>query len=203
MKRMQPIGAMLWIAGMAATVSALSNCSQAAPIKPLPVGSAIPDFKLNDCDGKEHALTSYKGKIVVFDFSSIQCPYSRGVDEWLAELATQYGAKGVVFLGVDSHKDVAPQEIKRYAAENKLLFPVLKDVGNVLADAAGATRTPEIFILDKDLKVAYRGAFDNRKVPEKRGDTNYVRDALDDLLAGKAVRTPEVEAWGCTIKRAK
>jgi len=171
--------------------------------KALAIGAVAPDFTLKDHEGKDHTLSALKGKVVVLDFSSQECPYSRGVDkDGLVELANAYAAKGVVFLGIDSHKSTTPEQIKQYAADNKIPFPILKDVGNKYADAVGATRTPEFFILDKDLKLAYHGAFDDRKDPEKRGATAHVRDALDNLLANQPVKTPEVTAWGCTIKRA-
>jgi thiol-disulfide isomerase/thioredoxin len=179
------------------------SCASGAEMKVPPLGSVLPDFTLKDFTGQEHSLASCKGKVVVLDFCSQECPYSRGVDEALTELANTYAEKGVVFLGVDSHKSTTPDQIKQYATDKKVPFPILKDGNNTYADVVGATRTPEFYILDKDLKLVYHGAFDDRKVPEKRGETNYVRNALDDVLGGKPVRTPQVDAWGCTIKRAK
>jgi peroxiredoxin len=181
----------------------LITCSSGAQLKPLPLGAAAPGFNLKDQNGQDHALASYKGKIVVLDFCSIECPYSRGVDPNFQELATAYAPKGVVFLGIDSHKTVTPEQIKKYATENKLDHPILKDLGNTYADAIGAARTPEFFILDKDHKLVYHGAFDDRKVPEQKGAACYVKDALEDTLAGRPVKTPQVDAWGCSIKRAK
>ncbi len=188
---------------LVAVLLAAASCTSGAQIKALPIGSAMPNFTLKDSSGQEHSLASYKGKVVVLDFSSIECPYSRGVDEALNELATTYGPKGVVVLGVDSHKDVTPDQIKQYLADKKLAYSVVKDVKNAYADAAGASRTPEFFVLDKDQKLAYHGAFDDRKVPDKRGETPYVKNAVDDLLSGKPVKVAEVEAFGCTIKRAQ
>lgn len=184
-------------------VTLLVGLAAGAQVKTLPLGSPAPDFKLKDQNGQEQTLASYKGKIVVLDFSSIACPYSRGVDPDLQELVTAYGPKGVVFLGIDSHKSTTPEDIKKYLTEKKLDHPVLKDAGNVYADAVGAARTPEIYILDKDQKLAYHGAFDDRKVPEKKGETCYVKNALEDLLAGRSVKTAQMDAWGCAIARAK
>lgn len=174
-----------------------------AQYKPIPLGSAIPNLSLKDQNGTEHSLAAYDGKIVVLDFSSIECPYSRAVDPGLAELVKTYGPKGVVFLGVDSHKSVTPEQIKKYLADNKLDYPVLKDAGNAYADALGASRTPEFYVFGKDHKLAYHGAFDNRKAPDQKGDIAHVKDAIEDLLAGRPVKTPQVDAWGCSIKRAK
>lgn len=193
----------LCIIGGLALLLVFSGCSSGAELKKLPVGSVMPNFTLKDFTGKEHSLEQLKGKIVVLDFCSHKCPWSRGADKTLPELAKTYGEKDVVFLGIDSHKSTPPEEIKEYAAEQKILHPILKDVENQYADAVGATRTPEFYILDKELKLAYHGAFDDRKAPDKPGENNHVRNALDDLLAGQPVKNPKVDAWGCTIKRAR
>jgi hypothetical protein len=66
----------------------------------------------------------------------------------------------------------------------------------------GAKTTPEIFVVDKDGKLAYHGAFDDRAQPDKKGKTPYVENAVKALLDGKAVDPKEVKSWGCGIKRA-
>lgn len=184
-------------------VAVLVAGSAGAEYKPIPLGSALPSFSLKDQNGAEHSPAAYDGKIIVLDFSSIECPYSRGVDPGLEELVKAYGPKGVVFLGVDSHKSVTPEQILKYTTESKLGYPVLKDAGNAYADALGASRTPEFYVFGKNHKLAYHGAFDNRKAPDQKGDTGYVKDAVEDLLAGRPVKTPQADAWGCSIKRAK
>jgi peroxiredoxin len=171
----------------------------AAALEP---GAPMPDFTLKDCDGKEHALAQYKGKIVVIEFCSKECPWSRDVDPDLNALAKQYAEKGVVVLGIDSHHGVTPEQIKAYAAQAKIEHPILKDVGNAYADTVGARSTPEMYVLDKDGKLAYHGAFDDRAGPDSKGQTGYVRDAVDALIAGKPVAVKTMKAWGCSIKRA-
>lgn len=163
----------------------------------------MPDFTLTDFNGNQHTLSQYKGSIVVLDFMSHECPYSCGVDAGMPALASAYGPKGVVFLAIDSHKSTTPEQNRQYAEKAKLPYPILKDAGNVYADAVGATRTPEFYVIDRNQKLVYRGAFDNRKVPEKAGEIGYVKNALDDVLAGRPVKTAQVEGWGCTIKRAQ
>jgi len=164
-------------------------------------GQAMPNFTLNDLDGKSHSLTDFKGKIVVIEFCSHNCPYSRGTDPQLIELANKYAEKGVVVLGIDSNTPNDVESIRKYAEEKGKKYPILKDVDNVYADKVGATRTPEVFVVDKEGKVAYHGAFDDRKNPEKPGETPYVENAVKALLEGKPVATPTAKAWGCTIKR--
>lgn len=170
------------------------------------IGAQIPDFKLKDYDGKEHSLSANKGKIVLISFTSQQCPVSNGLEPAFAKLAEQYAAKGVVFFSIDSHAETTPAQIAKYAAtENKtgkkLPYPILKDVDNKYADQMGAKRTPEIYIVDKDGKLAYHGAIDNQKEATDPGYKNYVGAALDELLAGKPVTEPKHSAYGCGIKR--
>ncbi len=166
-------------------------------------GDELPEFTMKDYHGNEHTLNSFEGKVVVLNFSSQECPYSRGVDPHLAELAKEYEGKGVVILSIDSHHKTTVEEIKKYAEENKLPFPILKDEGNVYADLVGATRTPEFFVLNKELILVYHGPFDDRKDPQQKGETPYLRNAIDAALEGKPVEPSVVKAWGCTIKRAQ
>ncbi len=167
------------------------------------VGDAMPEFDLPNYDGQAYSLAAVKGQIVVLEFSSQACPYSAGVAPSLNQLAKDYKEKGVVVWSIDSHRSTTPEEIQAYASKEGLVFPILKDTGNAYADQVGATRTPEMFVLDKAHRISYYGAFDDRSDPSKIGETPYVRNALDALLAGKPVEPAEVTPWGCTIKRAE
>jgi peroxiredoxin len=180
----------------------------AADIPPAPeVGSAIPDFKMKDVvTGDEHTLSAHKGKVVVLSFTSQECPYSRGAEAPFAETASEYKDKGVVFMSIDSHKSTTTEQIKEYATSKNdtgkaLPYPILKDEGNEYADKLGATRTPEIYIIDKEGKLAYHGAIDNQKKSKDPDYQNYVAEALDSVLAGQPAPTPTRGAYGCTIKR--
>ncbi|MGC8737909.1 MAG: redoxin domain-containing protein [Candidatus Hydrogenedens sp.] len=169
--------------------------------KALNIGDPMPDFNLKDYDGKEYSLAQFKGKIVVLEFCSQECPYSRGADPDIAELHAKYSTRGVVFLGIDSHFKTQPEDIKKYALETKKPYPILKDIENKYADKVDAKVTPEIFIVDKDGKVVYHGAFDDRKGPDGQPTEKYTENALEALLAGKPIEKAETKAWGCTIKR--
>lgn len=203
MKRIYSFALILLALGLAlAGGSYVSADIAAAP----EVGAVIPDFKLKDYDGKEHSLSANKGKIVLISFTSQQCPVSNGLEPTFAKLAEQYSAKGVVFYSIDSHAETTPAQIAKYAAsENKtgkkLPYPILKDVDNKYADQMGAKRTPEIYIVDKDGKLAYHGGIDNQKEATDPGYKNFVSAALDELLAGKPVSEPKHSAYGCGIKR--
>lgn len=176
---------------------ALSGVAQ--PVRP---GDRMPPFSLTDHLGNTHTLEQYAGKIVVLDFSSHKCPFSLGVDPHFAALARQYADNAaLVFLGIDSHYDTSIQEIRDYAEASQLPFPILKDVDNLYADAAGALVTPDFFVIDQEGRLAYRGSFDNRIRPDSAGSRGYVAEAVAALLAGKRPDPAHVRAWGCTIKR--
>lgn len=198
---------LLVIGGVAALLAVSAMTTRAAEEEQkLKIGDALPDFSLPDYEGATHALSALKDKIVVLAFTSQKCPYSRAGDPRLAAVATEYAGKGVVFLSIDSHNDTSIGEIKKYATEEnetggKLPYPILKDAGNVYADAVHAKRTPEIYIADKAGKLVYHGALDNQKKPDEAGYVNYVATTLDEALEGKAVSKPETGAYGCTIKR--
>jgi peroxiredoxin len=166
------------------------------------IGSTIADFKLPDADGKEHSLSSLKGKNgTVLVFISTRCPVSNGYNERMEKLAQDYQARGVNLIGINSNVAESANDIKAHAAENKLTFTILKDKGNKIADRLGAERTPEVFFLDASNKLVYHGRIDNHKNPELV-TSNDLRDAIEAVLAGKPVVKTEAAAFGCSIKRA-
>ena len=168
---------------------------------PPTIGTMIDDFKLPDADGKEHSLKSLAGsKGVVVLFVATKCPVSNAYNDRMEKLAQDYKAKGINVVGINANNTEPAGEVKSHAAEKGLTFTILKDDGNKIADRLGATRTPEAYVLDAGMKLVYHGRIDNSQKVE--GITaNDLRDALDEMLAGKAVTKTGGAAFGCTIKR--
>jgi peroxiredoxin len=168
---------------------------------PPTIGTVLDDFKLPDTDGKEHSLKSLAGsKGVVILFIATKCPVSNAYNERMEKLAQDYKAKGVNVVGINANNTEPAAEVKSHAADKGLTFTILKDDGNKIADRLGATRTPEAYVLDANMKLVYHGRIDNSQKAE--GITaNDLRDALDEMLAGKAVTKTGGAAFGCTIKR--
>jgi peroxiredoxin len=172
----------------------------AEPAEGMPI-----EFKLQDFRGGWHRLEEVKGsKLVVVAFLRTECPLAGLYAPRLAELAKAYEPKGVTFFAVDSDPQDAPSAMARFATEQGLAFPFLKDVGNELADRLVVERTPEVFVLDGDRAMRYRGRVDDqfdlgvhRPAPTRRDLTA----ALDDLLAGRPVAVPKTMAAGCRISR--
>ena len=167
--------------------------------KTSPLGKQLKSFELKDYRGKTHTLADSKdSKIIVIAMLGTECPLAKLYGPRLAGLSEKYGSSGVTFIGVNANTQDSITEIAAYARIHKLPFPILKDVGNRLADRLGAVRTPEVFVLDADRRVRYWGRIDDQY------GIGYIRDepkrndlaiALDELLAGKPVSLPQTESF--------
>jgi len=202
MRKFVPI---LTLAALASIVFVAWGPSRAAEKAAAGVGSAAPNFSLTDTNGKKVSLADYAGKIVVLEWTNPDCPfvqrhYKAGTMTGLAE---KYKDKGVAWLAIDSNEGQTLDDNRKWVAENHLPYPMLDDSKSIAARAFQAKSTPDMFIIDKDGKIAYSGAIDNDRDGEK-GDSrvNYVAKALDELLAGKPVSTPETKSYGCGVHYA-
>jgi peroxiredoxin len=176
------------------------------PAKTSPLGRQVAEFQLKDYRGKEHQLADFQEqKLLVVAFLGTECPLVKVYGPRLEALANEYAPQGVAFLGVNSNVQDSNTEIAAYARIHNLSFPIVKDLGNRVADQMGAVRTPEVFVLDAERKIRYRGRIDDQYgVGVVRDDVSesYLSDAIDALLAGKPVARPETESVGCYIGRA-
>jgi peroxiredoxin/mono/diheme cytochrome c family protein len=199
--------------GMAAVICLTSACfavglsasaQEKAPRDKL--GKRICGVVFTDVGGKHQPLDDLKGKkAVVVIFLSFECPVSTGYAPVLAELANTYGKRGVAFVGVSVGEEETAAQTARQARELKLPFPVFADRSGATAAAFRAAITPEVFVLDSDLVLRYRGRIDDRyaaRLQQKpRIGRQDLRQALDELLAGKVVSEPATLAVGCPIQR--
>ena len=193
------IGTLLILAGAVITGSGRADdASLAAPA----IGATIEDFTLAGTDGAEHSLKSLQGKNgAVLIFISVQCPVSNGYNARMEKLANDYKARGINVIGINANNTESADAVKQHAADKGLTFPILKDVGNKVADRLGAMRTPEAYLLDSSNRLLFHGPIDNSQ-NESRIESNFLRDALDAVLAGKPVAKTTALAFGCSIKRA-
>ena len=167
----------------------------------LAIGATMENFKLADTSGTMKSFNDLKGKNgAVLVFLSVQCPVVKGYDARIVKLAEEMSAKGINVIGINSNATEAMEKVKAHTAEN-YKFPVLKDEGNVIADKLGANVTPEIYYLNEKNVLVYHGAIDNSRNGENITD-NYLRDAVESNLGGKAVAKTSANAFGCSIKRA-
>ena len=158
----------------------------------------IAEFALRDYRGREWSLSELADhRFVVVLFLGTECPLAKLYAGRLTQLAEEYGPRGVAFLGIDSNRQDSLTEILHFARIHGIEFPVLKDVGNRVADQFAAERTPEVFVLDSERRVRYRGRIDDqfdigvqRAAPQSRD----LQCALDKLLAGGQVAAPRTTA---------
>jgi peroxiredoxin len=164
------------------------------------VGTTLENFSLPDTDGKTHSFNDLKGKNgAVIVFLSAQCPVVKAYNERISQIAADYAAKGITFIGINSNSTESLDWVKSHAAEN-YKFPMLVDKGNVFADKLGATVTPEVYYIDAKNVLRYHGAIDNDRSGKAITD-NYLRAAFDASLSGKAIEKTRANAFGCSIKR--
>ncbi|MBL9122472.1 MAG: redoxin domain-containing protein [Planctomycetaceae bacterium] len=172
--------------------------------------SRLANFELRDYRGKTWSLEkdAATSKLVVVAFLGTDCPLVKLYAGRLEELANEYRAQGVTFIGINSNRQDAPTKIAAQAQQLGLTFPILKDPDNRVADQFAAERTPELFVLDANRAIRYRGRVDDQYGFStgvgyaKKGITR--RDlvaAIDDLLAGREVAVARTEAPGCLIGR--
>jgi hypothetical protein len=179
---------------------AASARAQDAP-EPMPLGTRVENIQVVDLSGKPASLT-VQGKITAVIWTSTTCPVSNDYNERMKALFTEYSPKGVQFAFINSNATELPVQVAQHAKDVQFGFPVWKDDGSALADRFGAQVTPHVFVFDADGVLRYRGAIDDSRNPA-RITKQPTRDALNALLVGQSVATPEVKAFGCTIKRAK
>jgi len=175
--------------------------------KPAALGETAPAFELEDHKGKKVKLSDFKGETVVLEFINPGCPYVKRHYELgtMKSLAERYKDKKVAWLAINSTHTMGREDNKKWAEENKLPYPILDDAKGKVGRSYGAKTTPHMFVIDKKGKLAYSGAIDNQATaggPAKEETVNYVAKALDELLAGKPVSTPETKPYGCSVKYA-
>ena len=192
----------------------LSICSAADPV-PLAIGAAAPDFSLPGTDGKTYTLSSFKdSKILVMIFTCNHCPTAQAYEDRMKQLVTDYKNKGVAVIAISPNDPLSVrldelgytdlsdsfEEMKIRAKDKNFNFPYLYDGETSAASMKyGPQATPHVFIFDAERKLRYSGRIDDGEKPgtAKVHDT---RNAIDALIAGKAVPVEKTKTFGCSIK---
>ena len=176
------------------------------------VGDIATDFKLPNVDGKMVSLADYKdakGYIVVFTCNT--CPYAQAYENRIIELDKKYAKKGYPVVAImPNNPKIKPgdnmEAMKSNAKEKGFTFPYLLDDGQKIYPQYGATRTPEVYVINKEEGkniVRYIGAIDNNYENPEDVTAHYVNNAVDALLAGEPIEVSETKAVGCSIKAQK
>jgi peroxiredoxin len=173
------------------------------------IGDTVAEFKLKNVDGRQVSLSDYKsskGVIVIFDCNT--CPYSRAYNDRIISLNRKYGSQGFPVITINANDSEMSEgdsfeEMVDVARRKKYDFPYLVDESQSVARSFGATNTPHVFVLKNEggvFKVAYMGAIDDNARDASATTRRYVEEAVDALLANKAVLTTKTKAIGCGIK---
>jgi peroxiredoxin len=174
----------------------------------LSVGSRAPFFSAPGADGKLHRLSDYAGHIVVLEWTSPACPftavkYTNGTMQALQRFAAERHA---VWLSIDTAAPgrqgylTATAARSRITATHAAISGFLFDHSGVIARSFGAKTTPSFFIIGRDGRLVYEGAMDDENSTAGTDVKQYVRDALDEVAAGRPVATPETAQFGCAIE---
>lgn len=178
------------------------------------VGEPAPQFQLTDVlTGEVVSLSDYSDKTVILVWQSITCPWNvnredGGYERVIYPLAEQWAEQDVVILAINSNQSESVEEVASYATEQQTPYPILKDPGNIIADAYGAQTTPHFFVISAgdEQTLVYQGGFESvPSSPEQCGqsDEPYLGPVVQALLAGEELPYTETLSKGCTIKRVK
>jgi peroxiredoxin len=175
------------------------------------LGDAAPmsDASMRNVDGKDVTIASVQGKkgtLVVFTCN--HCPWAKAWETRIVDLGNGYKKKGVGVIAINpndpsDYPEDTYAEMQKRAKQRKIGYPYVVDATSNVARAFGASHTPEAYLFDAGGKLVYHGGIDdNAKQPDKV-EAHWLRDALDAVVAGKAVPLAETKAFGCSIKFRK
>lgn len=197
------------IATTALLIATLIGAAFAAP----QTGQPAPDFTLTDSNGQSHKLSDSKGKLVVLEWLNHGCPFVKkhyGSGN-MQQLQKEFTGKGVVWLSIVSSAPgkqghMSPEETNKAKEESgSAATAVLIDEDGTVGRLYEAKTTPHMFIVGPEGTLIYSGAIDSVSSPDPAdvvGAKNYVKQALEEALAGKPVSEPSTKAYGCGVKYA-
>jgi thiol-disulfide isomerase/thioredoxin len=174
--------------------------------KKLPLETDLPDFNLIGTDGGMNAPRDFATyKVLVVAFLCNHCPYAKAAIPKLIKLQEKYLEQGVIFLGINANdpEDYPEDDLEhmtKYAQEWGMNFTYLVDETQHVAKSFGAVCTPDIFVYDRDRKLAYHGRIDDNWKDETRVTQHDLQDAIEALLIGTAPRSAQHPSMGCSIK---
>lgn len=179
----------------------------------LKVGDPAPNFEATDTEGKKHNLSDLKGKIVVLEWTNHKCPFviKHYTRNNMPQLQEKYTGKGIVWLSIVSSAPGKEGHINSTEANeirknmNVKSTATILDESGAIGKSYDARTTPHMFVIDKEGKIAYMGAIDDKPTTNPDDITtaqNYVAKALDALLEGKKIGLTQSVPYGCSIKYA-
>jgi peroxiredoxin len=172
----------------------------------LTLGTAAPDFRLPDVNGKTVSLSDFKGKPLAVMFICNHCPFVKLIRDGLSQLGRDYSPRGVAIVAISSNDAEgypadSPDKMKEEAKSAGYVFPYLYDESQAAAKAYRAACTPDFYLFDKEHRLVYRGQFDDSRPGNGVAVTGKdLRAALDAVLSGKPAPLNQKPSIGCNIK---
>ena len=182
-------------------VFALVAITTSLPAQELPLGKSASDFAIRDMRGQLRTYRNLKGRVTVIMFFSTRCPMSNAFNYRRNVLYHDFHNR-VRFIVVDPNFNESLDEVRTYAKETGFDFPVYQDVDNQLTGRLGARSTTDTFVLDATAVTRYHGYIEDSPNPA-RTTKQGLRLAIDAVLTGEPVATPETRAVGCAIRRQR
>lgn len=170
------------------------------------LGEDCPDFKLPAVDGKTYSLKDFSGKpALVVMFICNHCPYVQAIEDRLIQLGQDLAQQNVAVVAICSndaadHPEDSFANLKKRSEEKHYPFVYLHDESQAVAHKFGAVCTPDYFVYDKNLKLAYRGRLDDSWKDAAKVTKRELFSAVQDLLAGAKVSAEQTASMGCSIK---
>lgn len=166
---------------------------------PATIGDLAPSFTLLDLAGKPHGLSDYRGKIVVINFWSAECPHVARCDRQLASLHPRWG-ENVAIISIACNANENSELLSRVSDERNLPI-LLLDPERQVADLYGATTTPHFYVIDRRGMIRYQGAFDDVSFRNQTPTRVYLVQAIEALLHGAQPGPAQTAPYGCAIVR--
>lgn len=163
------------------------------------INQPAPDFELPDLDGGLHHLSDYRGKIIIVNFWSCECPHSERTDKAIMSMFAQW-KDDVAMLSIASNRNENIQAVENSARE-RCLPVVLVDADSAIANLFEAQTTPHVFIVDREGILRYRGSIDDVTFRQRKPSRFFLDEAVESLLAGELPALAESPAYGCAIVR--
>jgi peroxiredoxin len=165
------------------------------------IGDMIENFTLNSPDGKSISIYDFnESKARVLIFWSVQCPVVQAYSERTVNLFNEYKDKGIEVILIYPNSTESLDDIKDHISERNYAMTVLIDENQKVTDQFGATKTPEVYIIDQKNILVYKGRIDDSQ-NESKVTSSDLKAALDDILEGREIAVSETKAFGCAIKR--
>jgi peroxiredoxin len=163
------------------------------------LNQAAPDFELPDLQGSPHTLSQYRGRIVIVNFWSAECPHSERTDHYLVSLLEQWRGE-VIMLSLAANRNESTQQVAE-ACKTRRIPRVLIDAECAVANLYEALTTPQAFVVDRAGILRYRGALDNITFRQREATRFFLQEAVEALLQGRLPEPSETPAYGCAIVR--